>query len=145
MPISPELLKIMKERMRGTMMELIGFLLLEVSKERVVAELPFRDDLTQPTGLLHAGAILTLADTAATILANQNTMPGPGKCAPSQFAMTVQLSANFVRNSSTKKIVAEAIPVHVGRRTLVVQTTVCDEDGNLFATVTTTMMTSIAT
>jgi acyl-coenzyme A thioesterase PaaI-like protein len=45
----------MKERMRGTMMELIGFLPVEVSKERVVAELPFRDDLTQPTGPLHAG------------------------------------------------------------------------------------------
>jgi len=41
--------------MRGTMMELIGFLPVEVSKERVVAELPFRDDLTQPTGPLHAG------------------------------------------------------------------------------------------
>jgi len=81
MPISPELLKIMKERMRGTMMELIGFLPVEVSKERVVAELPFRDDLTQPTGLLHAGAILTLANTAAPILANQNTMPRPGKFA----------------------------------------------------------------
>jgi uncharacterized protein (TIGR00369 family) len=72
-------------------------------------------------------------------------MPKPGKCDPSRFAMTVQLSANFVRNNSKKKIVAEAIPVHVGRRTLVVQTTVCDEDGNLFATVTTTMMTSIST
>jgi len=145
MPISSELLKIMKERMRGTMMELIGFLPVEVSKERVLAELPFRDDLTQPTGLLHAGAILTLADTAATIFANQNTMPSPGKFDPARFAMTVQLSANFVRNSSAKKIVAEAIPIHVGRRMLVVQTTVCDEDGNLFATVTTTMMTSSPT
>ena len=60
--------------MRGTMMELIGFLPAEVRKERVVAKLPFRDDLTQLTGLLHAEAILTLAVTAATILANQNTV-----------------------------------------------------------------------
>jgi acyl-coenzyme A thioesterase PaaI-like protein len=82
----------MKERMRGTMMELIGFLPAEVRKERVVAELPFRDDLTQLTGLLHAEAILTLADTAATILANQNTMPRPGKFDPSGFAITVQLT-----------------------------------------------------
>lgn len=41
--------------MRGTMMELIGFLPGEVRKERVVAELSFRDDLTQPTGPVHAG------------------------------------------------------------------------------------------
>ena len=145
MPISPELLKIIKERIRGTMMELIGFLPVEASKERVVAELPFRDDLTQPMGLFHAGAILSLADSAATILANQNIMARPGKFDPARFAMTVQLSANFVRNSSAEKIVAEAIPIHVGRRMLVVQTTVCDEDGNLFATVTTTMMTSSPT
>ena len=78
--------------MRGTMMELIGFLPVEASKERVVAELPFRDDLTQPMGLLYAGAILTLADTAATILANQNTMPRPGKFDPSGFAITERLS-----------------------------------------------------
>jgi 1,4-dihydroxy-2-naphthoyl-CoA hydrolase len=144
MPISPELLKIMKERMRGTMMELIGFKPVEVSKERVVAELPFRDDLTQPTGLLHAGAMLTLADTAATILANQNTMPEQGTFDPSRFAMTIQLNAHFVRNNKANKIVAEAVPVHVGKRTLVVHITVRDEDGNLFATVTTTMITASA-
>jgi 1,4-dihydroxy-2-naphthoyl-CoA hydrolase len=144
MPISPELLKIMKERIRGTLIELIGFIPIDVSKERVVAELPFRDDLTQPTGLLHAGAILTLADTAATILANQHTMSEPGKFDPSRFATTIQLNAHFVRNSKTNKIVAEAVPVHVGKRTLVVQVTVRDEDGNLFATVTTTMITASA-
>ena len=144
MPIEPELLKIMKERMQGTMMELIGFQPVEVSKERVVAELPFRDDLTQPTGLLHAGAILTLADTAATILANQHTMPAAGTFDPSRFAMTIQLSANFVHNTGTNKIIAEAVPVHVGRKTLIIQTAVRSEDGNLFATVTTTMMVSAA-
>ena len=46
--------------MRGTMMELIGFLPVEVRKERGVAELPFRDDLTQPTGPLHAGETFKL-------------------------------------------------------------------------------------
>ena len=147
MPFAPEKLKKMKELMRGTMVELIGFQPVEASKERVVAELPIRKDLTQPMGLVHGGAIITLADSTATILANHNTMPKPGTGKldpsmfdPSRFALTVQLSANFVRNTSTNKIVAEAIPIHLGHRTLVVQTTVCDEDGNLFATVTTTMM-----
>ena len=92
--------------------------------------------------------IVFSADTDATRknlvglldLANLNTQPHPPEFDPSQFAMTVQLNANFVRNSGTGKLVASAVPVHIGRRTVVVQTTVCDSDERLVATITTTML-----
>jgi 1,4-dihydroxy-2-naphthoyl-CoA hydrolase len=139
-PITSEEKRFFQERFRGTMLELIGLQPIEVSKERVVAEIPYRDDLRQPAGMIHAGAILTLADTAATMLSNQNTQPGFGKFDPSRFSTTIQLNANFVRNKMTSRIVAEAVPVHIGRRTLVIQTTVRDNDGRLFASVSTTMI-----
>lgn len=140
MSLSPERLERMQERMRGTMMELVGFRLVEASKERVLAEIAYRDDLRQPLGLIHAGAILTLADTAATTLASMHTQPSPDEFDPARFPLSIQLNANFVGNSRTGKIVAEAVPLHMGRRVMVVQTLVRSEEGRLFATVTNTLI-----
>src|SRR3990170_1881007 len=96
MSLSPEQLERMRERRQGTMMELVGYRVIEASKERVLAEIAFRDDLRQPTGLFHAGAILTLADTTATTLASLHTQTSPDDFDPARFPLTVQLSANFI-------------------------------------------------
>lgn len=122
------------------MMELVGFTILSASKQLVLAELPFSTQLRQVTGLFHAGALLTLADSTATTLANLHAQASPEEFDPARFPLTVQLSANFIRNSETSKLVAESVPVHVGRRTIVVRTDVRDADGRLLATVTNTLV-----
>jgi len=122
------------------MLELVGFTIVSASKELVVAAIPYRDDLRQVTGLFHAGVVLTLADSAATALANLHLQPSASEFDPSRFPLTVQLSANFIRNRPTSRLVAESVPVHVGRRTIVVRTDVRDAEGRLFATVTNTLV-----
>ena len=49
---------------RQRVMATIGARLRAVSPGRVEIELPFRDDLTQQHGFLHAGIVATLADSA---------------------------------------------------------------------------------
>lgn len=142
MSLSPEQIERIQQLGRGTMGDAIGCRVIEASKKKVVVELPFRDDLRQVTGMFNAGAILTLADTATTILANLNTQASLDEFDAARFPLAVQLSANFVRNGNTGKIVAEAVPMHLGRRMQVVQATVRDEEGHLFATVTNTLMVS---
>ncbi len=137
---TPERLERMQESMRGTMMELVGLQVVEASREGVLAEIPYRDDLRQPLGLIHAGAMITLADTAATFLAIVHTQPSPDEFDPIRFPLSIQLNANFVGNSRTGKIVAEAVPLNMGKRVMVVQTLVRNEEGRLFATVTNTFM-----
>jgi 1,4-dihydroxy-2-naphthoyl-CoA hydrolase len=129
-----------QEAFRGTMMELVGFTIVSASKQLVIAELPFRADLRQVTGVFHAGALLTLADSAATALANLHSQASSDEFDPARFPLTVQLNANFIRNSETSKLVAEAVPVHMGRRTMVVRTDVRDAGGRLLATVTNTLV-----
>ncbi len=129
-----------QDAFRGTMLELVGFSIVSASKELVVAAIPYRDDLRQVTGLFHAGVILTLADSAATALANLHLQPSTAEFDPARFPLTVQLSANFIRNRPTNRLVAEAVPVHAGRRTIVVRTDVRDAEGRLFATVTSTLV-----
>jgi len=126
-----------QERIRGTFIELIGLKIIEVTSERAVAEMPFTPQLQQLTGVLHAGALLTLADTTAT-LACMYWSSGILDGSADQFPFTIQLSTNFLRNTDHGTVRAEATPVHRGRTTMVVETRLSDAAGRLLIVVTTT-------
>ena len=91
------------------------------------------------TGIFHAGAIIALADEACTALAAAHAM-GEGGWDPAKFPLTVQLSANLIRNTNRGTIRAEATPLHRGRTTAVVRTEVRDQDAKLLAVVTATLV-----
>lgn len=126
-------------RSAGTMIAAHGSRFVQVSSERAVVELRFKPELTQMTGLFHAGAIISLADEACTAVASAHAMAG-GNWDPAKFPLTVQLSANLIRNTGRGTLIAEALPIHKGRTTVVVQSTVKDEQGRLLATVTATQL-----
>jgi 1,4-dihydroxy-2-naphthoyl-CoA hydrolase len=139
-PIDPKIAaERLNERAKGTNVEARGTRFVEVSAERAVAELAFRPDLTQLTGLFHGGVILSLADETATACSIANVMPD-STWDPAQFPLTIQLSANLIRNTNTGKLIAEAIPLHRGRTSMVMQTTVRDEQGRVMAVVTATLL-----
>jgi len=125
-------------RIAGTMIAAHGTRFVRVSAERAVLELDFKPELTQMTGLFHAGAIISLADEACTALASARAMTDGWD--PNRFPLTVQLSANLVRNVDRGTLTAEALPIHQGRTTMVVQSTVRDDRGRLLATVTATQI-----
>ena len=126
-----------ERRGRGTMLEHVGLRLVEVNEQRVVAEMEFRPELGQLTGLFHTGALLTLADSAATSVCMYAVDP-TGSADSASFPLAIQLSANLVRNTGAGKVTAEARFVHKGRTTMVVETTVRDEQGRTLVIVTTT-------
>jgi uncharacterized protein (TIGR00369 family) len=57
---------------------------------------------------------------------------------PGRFPLTIQLSANLMRNTNSGKLIAEAVPLHKGRTSMIIQATVRDEAGRVMAVVTTT-------
>ena len=124
-------------RIRETFIDLVGVRLIAVSSEHAIAEMTFTDNLRQLTGVFHAGALITLADTTATFAclywANSalNEPQAP-------FPFTIQLSTNLIRNTGDGTVRAKAVPVHRGRTTLVVETRVTDADQRLLIVVTTT-------
>lgn len=125
-------------RIVGTMLASHGTRFLEVSPDRALLTLDHKPELTQLTGLFHAGAIIALADEACTALAAAHTMREGWD--PKRFPLTVQLSANLIGNTDRGRIVAEAVPLHRGRTTAVVQSTVKDDAGRLLAAVTATLV-----
>lgn len=139
-PLDPKIAaQRLNARAKGTNVEARGTRFLEISADRAIAELPFRRDLSQLTGLFHGGVILSLADETATACALATVMPDDD-WDPAKFPLTIQLSANLIRNTNAGKLIAEAIPLHTGRTSMVLQTTVRDDQGRVIAIVTATLL-----
>jgi uncharacterized protein (TIGR00369 family) len=104
-----------------------------------VAQLDFKPELAQLTGLFHAGAIIALADETATAAAMWETNPS-GELQPELFPLTLQLSVNLIRNTNRGTLTAEAQVVHRGRTTIVVEVKVTDEQARLLAALVATLL-----
>ncbi len=137
---SAQLIAQAQKRIGNTFMDLLGIRIIEISHERAVAEMSFSNDLRQLTGLFHAGALITLADTTATFFC-MHFINGRVECSEDEvFPLTIQLSSNLIRNSDSGVVKAEAAPVHKGRTSMVIETRVTDSRERLLAKVTTTQL-----
>jgi len=121
------------EQQRGTLRALLGIRYVEVTKERVVAELPIRDDLRTLGGALHGGTIMAFADTLGAVATIVNLPPGAATA-------TVESKTNFFAPGRDGTVRAECVPLHRGRRTMVWQTRITDEEGKLLAQTIQTQM-----
>jgi uncharacterized protein (TIGR00369 family) len=113
---------------------LIGLEITEATPSRVRAKLAARNELCRSGGTLHGGAIMSLADIVASCGAFLN-LPEGAK------TTTIESKTNFIgAPKEGAPIFAEAVPLHVGRRSSVWQTNVTREDGKLVAVVIQTQM-----
>jgi 1,4-dihydroxy-2-naphthoyl-CoA hydrolase len=124
---------------RHTMIGAHGTRFVSAGRGRAVAHLDFKPALTQLTGLFHAGAIIALADETATAAAMWETNP-TGEFRPELFPLTLQMSANLIRNTNQGTLVAEAEIVHRGRTALVVDVHVSDDRQRLIAKFVATLL-----
>jgi uncharacterized protein (TIGR00369 family) len=113
---------------------LLGIEFLSASKERVTATMLVRPDICTVNSMIHGGAIMTFADTlgaAGTVL---NLPEGAG-------TTTIESKTNFLAAAPAgQRVLGEATPVHLGRRTMVWQTRITLENGRAVALVTQTQM-----
>ena len=111
----------------GTMFEAMGIRFLETARERVVAEMTVRPDLTTIGGRLHGGAIMAFADSVGATGAILALPPNAAG------TTTIESKTNFFAGVAEGTVRAEAVPLHVGGRTSVWQTRVTDAKGRLVA------------
>lgn len=91
----------------------LGVLITEVSADRVSGELPVVESVMAPNGYLHAGTIVTLADTVSGYGCIAN-LP-----ADATGFTTIELKSNHLGTTLDGTIVAVATPVHRGKTTQV--------------------------
>jgi uncharacterized protein (TIGR00369 family) len=113
---------------------LMGVRLLEVTPERVVAEMAVRPELCTAGGILHGGAFMAFADTLGAVGTVVNLQDG-------KTTTTTDSSTKFIAGAKAGSTVrGECEALHRGRSTQVWQTRISGEDGRLCAVVTQTQL-----
>ena len=116
----------------GTLMGLLGMQVIEVSKNRAVVELPVHAGLTTPSGHIHAGSMVSLADTSATFAAMAALQRS---LTLEEMPVAVNISSQIVGNIKEGTLRSESTVVHPGRTLVVVTTRITTDGGKLLALV----------
>jgi 1,4-dihydroxy-2-naphthoyl-CoA hydrolase len=115
--------------------ESLGARPVSSSDDLVVAELAIEDRHKNPTGAIHGGVMIALADNGATAMANRAHRAIEGD---ERFMVGIDLHATMLANQQGGTIRAESRVVRAGRRVVVIRTQVLGDGGRLLAEVTTT-------
>ncbi|UXH78667.1 PaaI family thioesterase [Roseateles amylovorans] len=91
----------------------MGIEIVEVTKGQVFARLPVRQAVMAPNGFLHAGSVVTLADTCCGYGCIASLPDG------AQNFTTVELKSNHLGTARDGVIECRATAVHLGRTTQV--------------------------
>ena len=115
----------MQANASNTLIEALDIQYVELSLDRVVMTMPVGPKTRQPAGILHGGASVALAETAASIATAINvdlTNFNP---------VGLEINANHIRSKQDGIVTAIAAPLHKGRTTMIWEIKIVDEDDKL--------------
>ena len=111
----------------------MGVRLVALTAKRVTAEMPVRPMHINRSGRVNGGALMAMADVLGAIGTIINLPPG-------YRTTTLESKTNFFAAGEGPVLKAVAVPLHLGRTTMVWQTTIRNADGRRVALVTQTQM-----
>ena len=97
--------------------------------DEVVLSLDWAPTLTTGNDVLHGGIVMALADSAGGACAFLNLPEGAGGTA------TIESKTNFLAATRSGTLKAHCRPLHIGKRVIVLETEVRNDDGKLAAKV----------
>ncbi len=115
---------LMNRRNEGCLTGLLGFTLLSVSKDSVLARMEIQKHHLAPNGYLHAASVVALADSTCGFAVSMHLPEG------ARGFTTLELKTNFLATSPSGFILCEGKPAHIGRRTQVWDARVWDGISN---------------
>jgi 1,4-dihydroxy-2-naphthoyl-CoA hydrolase len=107
----------------------LGLTLDEASAEQVIARLACAPHLCTAAGIMHGGALMSLADTAGALVTFLGLPQGA-------TTATITSTSQMFRPVSSGTVRAVAIPLHRGRTTVTAQTSLYDSAERLVALTT---------
>ena len=116
---------VLEDSEEGTLMETLGMEVVTRDAHRTEIRMPV-DGARQVVGILHGGATAALIETAASVAARADA---PDDAVP----VGAELTVSHLRSVSQGWVKATATPLHRGRRTVVYQVTVTDDDERTIA------------
>jgi 1,4-dihydroxy-2-naphthoyl-CoA hydrolase len=119
--------------LQGGMAKTLGVRLVSVTKKRVAAEMPVSGKHLNRSGIVNGGALMAFAD----VLGATGTV---ANLPPDHRTTTLESKTNFFAAGVGPMLNATSKPLHIGRTTMVWQTTIRNADRRLVAVVTQTQM-----
>jgi 1,4-dihydroxy-2-naphthoyl-CoA hydrolase len=107
----------------------LGIELDPATPDEAVGRLAWSPERCTAGGIMHGGALMSLADTVGAVCTFLNLPEGASTA-------TTSSSTNLFRAVREGTVTATARPVHVGRRSIVVRTVLTDDAGRLVAETT---------
>jgi uncharacterized protein (TIGR00369 family) len=104
----------------------------EAGPEAVTLQMDWRADLCTAAGVLHGGALMSLADTAGAVCAFLNLPEG------AHGTTTIESKTNLLAAVRGGTVTATSTPLHAGGKVIVVETEMRDADDRLVAKTTQT-------
>jgi 1,4-dihydroxy-2-naphthoyl-CoA hydrolase len=111
----------------------LGVRLVSISKRKVVAEMRVKPMHINRSGRVNGGALMAFADVVGAAGTVHN-LP------PNHRTGTLESKTNFFRAGEGPVLRAISVPLHIGRTTMVWQTTIRNPDGKVAAIVTQTQI-----
>ncbi|WP_042231959.1 hotdog fold thioesterase [Kurthia senegalensis] len=111
-------------KLENTLIGTLDMNFVTLEKDKVVCTMPVGPKTHQPMGLLHGGASVALAETAASIAAFLNIDP------EKQYTVGLEINANHLKGKRDGIVTATATPFHIGRSTMVWDIRITDEQGD---------------
>ena len=115
---------VLEDSEEGTLMETLGMEVVTRDADRTEVRMPV-EGARQVVGILHGGATAALIETAASVAARA--------AADGTIPVGAELTVSHLRSVTRGWVKATATPLHRGRRTVVYQVTVTDEDERTIA------------
>jgi len=109
----------------NTIMETLAISMEEMTPERVVFSMPVTPRLFQPYGVMHGGVSVVLAETVASAGSVQFVDTA------TQMVVGQEINANHLRSVNKGTLRAIGSPVHIGKRTIVWEIKLYDDDQTL--------------
>jgi 1,4-dihydroxy-2-naphthoyl-CoA hydrolase len=119
--------------LRGGMAKTLGVRLIRVTKKGITAEMPIAPKHLNRSGRVNGGALMAFADALGATGTVANLPEG-------HRTTTLESKTNFFAAGEGPMLKAVSKPLHIGRTTMVWQTTIRNADGRLVAVVTQTQM-----
>jgi len=110
---------------------MMGMRLIDIRLDEAVLELEMRDDLRQPSGIMHGGVTATLIDTAMAYAVRT-------RLAPDEPTATIDLTIHYIRPHVEGPCRCIARVVRAGKRIFTVSADVENDSGKLIATAVST-------
>jgi len=116
---------LLRNMLVGNLLEHLGIDQIELGDDFVRGRMPVDKRTHQPTGILHGGASVVLAESLGSI--GSNLVVDPDKF----YCVGLNISANHIRPVEGGYVYAKATPVHLGRKSHVWTIEITNQEGKI--------------